>query len=123
LTVLGGAAAMAFVLVVVNWPGTELPMQAVPVPEPQAQQSVTQPSYSFTIQVAAYLKPEDAQSYVDRLKNQKIEAFWTKATGGNRTWYQVKVARFVTRDEARTYGEALKGKGVIDDFYVANYAP
>jgi len=71
----------------------------------------------------AYLKPEDAQSYVDRLKNQKIEAFWTKATGANRTWYQVKVARFITRDEARTFGEALKAKGVIDDFYVANYSP
>jgi cell division protein FtsN len=87
-------------------------VEATPVP-------VTDP---FTIQVAAYLKPEDAQRLVDRLKQEKIDAFWTKATSANRTWYQVKVSHFPTRDDARKYGQQLRSKGLIDDFYVSNYS-
>ena len=77
----------------------------------------------YTIQVAAYLKSGDAQQFVDQLKGQKIDAFWTQAQSAHRTWYQVKVSHFSTREEARQYGEALKAKGLIDDFYVANYSP
>lgn len=86
-------------------------VQATPVP-------VTDP---FTIQVAAYLKPEDAQRFADQLKVQGLDAFWTKATSSQRTWYQVKVDHFATKGQARQYGEQLKSKGLIDDFYVANY--
>lgn len=75
----------------------------------------------FTIQVAAYLQPEDAQRFVDRLKRNQIEAFWSKAVSAKRIWYQVKVSHFATKDEAVRYGEMLKTKGLIDDFYVANY--
>lgn len=75
----------------------------------------------FTIQVAAYLSSSDAQSYVKRLKQQNIDAFWTKATSAKRTWYQVKVSHFANKIDARKYGEKLKTQGVIDDFYVANY--
>jgi hypothetical protein len=118
------AAAVSVLLVVTIWRTTGLEEEIInPAPEPQTQAPVAETSYLFTIQVAAYLKTEDAQLYVERLKNQKIEAFWTKATGSNRTWYQVKVSHFTTRDEARAYGEALKAKGVIDDFYVANHIP
>ncbi|MBR9979519.1 MAG: SPOR domain-containing protein, partial [Desulfatitalea sp.] len=46
-----------------------------------------------------------------------------KAASGSRTWYQVKVSHFPTRDQARQYGEQLKTKGLIDDFYVANFTP
>jgi hypothetical protein len=77
----------------------------------------------FTIQVAAYLRPGDAQRFVDQLVNKGLDAFWTKAASANRTWYQVKVSHFATKAAARAYGENLKSKGLIDDFYVANYAP
>ena len=77
----------------------------------------------FTIQVAAYLKSADAQHFVDQLTGQKLDAYWTKATSSNRTWYQVKVSHFPTREAAQAYGQELKAKGLIDDFYVANYAP
>jgi len=75
----------------------------------------------FTIQVAAYLKPEDSQRYVDHLISQGLEAFSTQAVSARRKWYQVKVSRFETKHQAQLYGEKLKSQGLIDDFYVANY--
>lgn len=75
----------------------------------------------FTIQVAAYVHAADAQRFVDRLKQQGLDAFSTKATSAQRTWYQVKVAHFETKEQARQYGQEMKTKGIIDDFYVANY--
>lgn len=119
VAVLGVAAALGW-----HWAGTrEAP--APPPPEPVAEVEPPPPPVTdpFTIQVAAYLRPDDAQRYVDRLKQQNIDAFSTKAVSGSRTWYQVKVSHFATRDQARRYGEQLKTKGLIDDFYVANYQP
>jgi hypothetical protein len=75
----------------------------------------------FTIQVAAYLKSNDAQRFVEQLKQHGLDAFWTEATSANRKWYQVKVSHFGTKDQARLYGQELKSKGLIDDYYVANY--
>ncbi len=75
----------------------------------------------FTIQVAAYLKSEDAQRLVDQLIQTGLDAFWTQAASANRSWYQVKVSHFATREAAQAYGRDLKSKGLIDDFYVANY--
>lgn len=93
-------------------PATET---AVPVEQPP---EVNDP---FTIQVAAYLKSDDAQRFVDQLKHHDLDAFWTKATSANRTWYQVKVSHFRTKDQAMQYGQELKSKGLIDDYYVANF--
>jgi hypothetical protein len=69
------------------------------------------------------LKRDDAQRYVDRLKEAGVDAFWTQAKSSLRTWYQVKASHFTTLDEARLYGESLKARGLIDDFYVANHGP
>ncbi|MGD9223735.1 MAG: SPOR domain-containing protein, partial [Desulfobacteraceae bacterium] len=80
--------------------------------------SITDP---FTIQVAAYLKPEDAQRFVDQLVKNGLDAFWTQARSAKRTWYQVKVSHFADRNGAQRYGQELKSNGLIDDFYVANY--
>ena len=95
--------------------------QPVEVPLPvQAPQPEVSPD-PFTIQVAAYLKPDDAQRFVDQLVEKGLDAFWTKAASANRTWYQVKVSHFASKEAARAYGRDLKSKGLIDDFYVANY--
>ena len=75
----------------------------------------------FTIQVAAYLKPDYAQRYVTQLKKQGLDAYWTEAASGNKRWYQVRVSHFKDKASARAYGESLKAKGIIDDYYVANY--
>jgi len=83
-----------------------------------AEVVVTDP---FTLQVAAYLKPEDAERYVNHLNKQGLEAFWIETKGKRKTWYQVRVSHFADKASARAYGKSLKAQGIIDDFYVANY--
>jgi len=75
----------------------------------------------FTLQVAAYLKPQDAERYVKYLKTKKLDAFWIKRRGKRKVWYQVRVSHFANKASARAYGKNLKAQGIIDDFYVANY--
>jgi tetratricopeptide (TPR) repeat protein len=80
--------------------------------------AVTDP---FTLQVAAYIKKEHAEKYVADLKALDLDAYWTEAKGAKTRWYQVRLSHFPDKDSARAYGESLKAKGIIDDFYVANY--
>jgi hypothetical protein len=75
----------------------------------------------FTLQVAAYLKPQDAERYVKYLKVKKLDAFWIERRGKRKIWYQVRVSHFANKESARAYGKNLKAQGIIDDFYVANY--
>jgi hypothetical protein len=120
---LSGIGALALLIILSGRP----PREPAPSPEPQAgarvaienKPVITDP---FTIQVAAYLNASDAQRIVDQLTGQKLDAFWTKATGANRTWYQVKVSHFPTREAAQGYGLDLKARGLIDDFFVSNYS-
>jgi hypothetical protein len=92
-------------------------------PEPAVQESpeqaVTDP---FTIQVAAYLKREQAERYVSALRRRDIDAYWQEARSNDKSWYQVRVSHFPDKAAALAYGESLKRQAVIDDFYVANYA-
>ncbi len=89
-----------------------------PVPAPAAV-PVTDP---FTLQVAAYLQETDARRYTNQLIDQGLDAYWTRASGANTTWYQVRVSHFKTKAAARAYGEDLKNRQIIDDYYVANYS-
>jgi hypothetical protein len=123
-TGLSGACALSL-WVVLSGPPTGQPP---PSPEDNSggrfaiedKAAVTDP---FTIQVAAYMSARDAQKVVDQLSGQQLDAFWTQATGAKRTWYQVKVSHFPTREAAQRFGRDLKSKGLIDDFFVANYGP
>lgn len=74
----------------------------------------------FTIQVAAYLKPKHAQSYVDILKKKEIDARIKKVYGGGKTWFVVRVSDFIDRKSAAAYGQKLKKQKIIDDFFVNN---
>jgi hypothetical protein len=116
-----GIVALALILLIANTvehlqPGQ--PPQSPPAPAATA--TVTDP---FTIQVAAYLKAEDAKHFAARLKANGLDAYWTEAVGANRKWYQVRIDHFANKAAARQFGEALKAKGLINDFYVANYRP
>jgi hypothetical protein len=116
-----GVIAMALILLITNTvahlrSGASPP----PPPEPVAAPAVTDP---FTIQVAAYLKAEDAKAYAAQLKAKELAAYWTEAVGASRSWYQVRIDHFATKAAARKFGQDLKAKGLINDFYVANYRP
>jgi hypothetical protein len=93
-------------------------------PEPLKKEIHTAPVVTdpFTLQVAAYLKKEHAERYVDELKKAGLDAYWTEAQGVKTRWYQVRLSHFPTKDSARAYGERLKARRVINDFYVANYS-
>jgi hypothetical protein len=75
----------------------------------------------FTLQVAAYLKPESARNYVQQLKKRGVDAYWSEAVRGDKKWYQVRVSHFASKQAAMDYGQRLKTEGIIDDYYVANY--
>lgn len=114
-----GAVALAVSVLVIN---TALHFSAnfntvEKIPEP-AVAPVTDP---FTLQVAAYLKDADARKYVQQLKAQGLDAYWTRASGAGKTWYQVRIAHYKTKAEARAVGEDLKKRQIIGDYYVANY--
>lgn len=83
-----------------------------------APPTVTDP---FTLQVAAYLKREHARNYVQTLQDAGLEAYFTEAESAQKRWYQVRISHFPTKEAARSFGESLKTRGLIDDFYVANY--
>ena len=118
---IGGAVGVALLITLSGRRSPESPKPEPPIVETVPEKPVV--FDPFTIQVAAYLKSQDAQRFVDQLTQQKLDAYWTKATSANRTWYQVKVSHFPTREAAQSYGQSLKSKGLIDDFYVANYEP
>jgi hypothetical protein len=84
----------------------------------KAPEAITDP---FTLQVAAYLKPAYARTYVEKLKKQGLDAYWREAISANKKWYQVRISHFPDKKSARDFGEALKVKGVIEDYYVANF--
>jgi cell division protein FtsN len=74
----------------------------------------------FTIQVAAYLKQESADHYVDLLKKKGIDAAVKKVAGGGKTWFVVRVSEFEDKQSAEAYGQTLKQQKIIDDFFVNN---
>jgi cell division septation protein DedD len=86
----------------------------------KAPEKITDP---FTLQVAAYLKPVHAKKFVENLKKQGLDAYWREAISTNKKWYQVRVSHFPDKKSARDFGESLKAKGIIDDYYVAIIAP
>ena len=84
----------------------------------KAPEKITDP---FTLQVAAYLKPVYAKKFVEKLKKQGLDAYWREAISANKKWYQVRVSHFPDKKSARDFGESLKSKGIIDDYYIANF--
>jgi cell division septation protein DedD len=75
----------------------------------------------YTLQVAAYLKQELALRRVEELKRKGLEAYWTETSSGGKVYYQVRISHFRDQQSARDFGRSLKGKGLIEDFYVTNY--
>lgn len=110
---------MAVVILVVNTARYLIKTEkAISEKKELAEVVITDP---FTIQVAAYLRPEDAQMYLNYLKKQGLDAYLTKREGTKKTYYQVRISHFGDKVSAKSYGVSLKARGIIDDFYVANY--
>ncbi|MBN2241676.1 MAG: SPOR domain-containing protein [Acidobacteria bacterium] len=76
----------------------------------------------YTVQVASFRNRPQAIGFSDRLQKMGLQAYWgeSRITDDN-IWYYVRISRFEGKLEAKEFGENLKSKGIIDDFYVANY--
>ena len=114
-----GLAGAGLMILVINTAGYL--MQSRPEPEKVKTPPAVVITDPYTLQVAAYLKIEHAEKYVAQLKDLDLDAYWTKAQGAKSEWYQVRLSHFPDKASARAYGDSLKAKSIIDDFYVANY--
>jgi hypothetical protein len=117
--VLLAGLTIAVVALVINTVG-HLVKTETPVTQKieKAPETITDP---FTLQVAAYLKPSYARTFVEKLKKQGLDAYWREAISANKRWYQVRVSHFPDKKSARDLGESLKARGIIDDYYIANF--
>ncbi len=107
------------IILVINTVGHLMKTETTVTPKiEKASEKVTDP---FTLQVAAYLEAGYARSYVEKLKKQGLDAYWREAISANKKWYQVRVSHFADKKSAKDFGESLKAKGIIDDYYVANF--
>lgn len=76
----------------------------------------------FTVQIVAAQSQTEAEELVSLLKTNGVDAYVLKSVIlGKGTFYRVRTGTFPSANEARKYGESLKQKGVVPEFYVAPY--
>ena len=74
----------------------------------------TEPVYS--IQVASFQNPQEAESRVKALRSKGFDVFYVKALISGKAWYRVCMGIYATPAEALRDAEVLKKKGVIGDY-------
>ena len=76
----------------------------------------------YTVQIVAAPTQTEAEETVSQLKAKGVDAYVLKSfVSGKGTYYRVRVGAFRNANEARKYGETLKQKGVVPDFFIAPY--
>lgn len=84
--------------------------------------SVLAQSGQFTVQVDSMTTQDAAESKVQSLKAQGLNAYWLKSNvPGQGLRYRVRLGRFPSRAAAQTYGARLKQQGQAADFFVAAF--
>lgn len=72
----------------------------------------------YTVQVAAYPNPKDAEAMSATLIKKGLPAFPIKVMLNGAEWYKVSVGSFKNRKEAMDYQAELKKQGVVKDAFV-----
>ena len=72
-------------------------------------------SIAFTIQVGAFSTSERAARYADQLDARGLDAYYF--VDGDRLW-KVRFGRFSSKSAATRRAAGLKGKGIIDAYYI-----
>ncbi len=72
----------------------------------------------YTVQVAAYPNPKDAEAMSASLIKKGLPAFPVKVMLNGAEWYKVSVGSFKNRKEAMDYQAELKKQGVVKDAFV-----
>lgn len=77
-------------------------------------------SGQYTVQVDSMTAQEAAESKVQSLKAQGLNAYWLKSNvPGQGIRYRVRIGRFPNRIAAQSYGAKLKQQGHTADFFIA----
>lgn len=77
--------------------------------------SKLRPVTTFTINVASFRKKENADRYVDELKEKNLDTFaWEVNLPKKERWYRVSVGSFSSRQKAENYREKLIQKGMAN---------
>ena len=75
------------------------------------------PVGAFTVNLGSFRQKQSADRYVEKLKNQGIDAFdWEINIPRKGTWYRVSAGRFSTRKEAVDYMKKLNAEGISETF-------
>jgi cell wall-associated NlpC family hydrolase len=88
------------------------------VPERRAATSApvrALPRLGFTLQAGAFVKAENAARFSETLQAQGLEATYYASGDG---FYRVRFGDFASKEKARAKGEALKGAGIIEAYWV-----
>lgn len=72
----------------------------------------------YTVQVAAYPNPKDAETMSATLLKKGLPAFPIKVMVNGAEWYKVSVGSFKNRKEAMDYQTELKKQGLVKDAFV-----
>ncbi len=73
----------------------------------------------YSIQVASFRSPKEAERYVRMLRDKGYEAFVKKVELPKKgLWYRVYVGRFKTFEKAKNFGLTLQKKEKIKTFYI-----
>ena len=129
LILIGGLSLLIANTVSYLFPPTPTPLPPAPptaeVMEPVLPVNPTPPLLPkrFTIQVSAYLKESHAQAFLEQLTDQGITSWISTAEGGGKTWYLIRIEKFATKADAALFGDTLKGKKMINDYFVDNLKP
>lgn len=94
------------------------PAPADPAPDASAAGANNVPTdRGFTVQLAAYPSPKEADELVSSLRAAGFgESFYQKATVSGRTWYRVRVGVYKTRGEAESAAGRLAGVSPYDPY-------
>ena len=89
---------------------------APPVTKPVAAPPSTTPNKgNITIQAGSYNDQGQANARVSALKAANVDARVVSANiPGKGTWYRVQIGRFPSREQAASYANGLRGKGVTE---------
>jgi cell division septation protein DedD len=86
---------------------------------PPAPAPATPNRGNLTIQIGSFPDAGQANERASRLKAAQVDARVVRADiAGKGTWYRVQVGGFPSREEATSYGNQLRSKGLAQDFIV-----
>lgn len=72
----------------------------------------------FTVQVAAYPNPKDAETLAATLIKKGHPAFPIKVMSNGAEWHKVNIGSFKTRKEAMDYQAELKKQGIVKEAFI-----